>query len=219
VGYFLRIKNEERFIQNVGYMVFDYNVLIENEQHKDKSTIFSAFNKRRWHQKLTSQDFDCFAPYMTLNSPFDEMPDLLGQAGDDVVSHRFREEVEKLEPNLHQFKMIDVRTKDGDSKSNAMNIMNVWQEVDAVIKVKPEDYPIDPIIPMHGRDFKWDDEFECLCNRHGYIILQPQAVQGRHLFYEPTLKALVVSTELFVALKRRKVCHFSGVPMLPADEA
>jgi len=144
-----------------------------------------------------------------------EMADVILDTGNlNVVSGRFREAVEALEPGIHAFHPLTMRDKAGETGFGEWFLFECGQTVPAVLSRKS------------GFDGRWQNDYFgrphhglSSAKRDGLYLSRPE-IAGRHLFanlfHGPS--ALVVSDELTVRLEPLDLRHVGIVSAEAVDE-
>lgn len=127
---------------------------------------------------------------------FKQFGDFLGVSFWPVVSKKFREAIEHLEPGHHQFVEINLLYKSGKKSDEEYFIFNTIDNLDDTIDIKSSKISESSSLPGRANSGA----------RGGDLAIIKRNVYGRHIWQAiDYYKQFFISDELFVSFKEKKI--------------
>lgn len=138
----------------------------------------------------------------TLKTPRNSLPDWLGFCSFWGVSQSFRECIEAFEPDVHEFRPVEVLRQDGSHFEQAYYALNVRRVVYDAVDWNRTDVP-----SRESRGQRFMLGLQSLAERKS-IVMRASALQGHHLWLAEEVimaTAMGVSDVLYEAMQTRKL--------------
>jgi len=119
------------------------------------------------------------------------------------VSEEWVEEIEALEPGIHEFREVEVFAKDGRRRTERFFALNVLQILDQIVDF---DLTSAPVSMVGSRRVTSPQE-----GHQRGVVFKRAVIEGHHLWYSPevTFYAMTISDQLYERLASRKLLKSS----------